>query len=118
MTNSVIASNAFKRDAKRLLKKYNTLKSSVDKLIVDLIQNPFLGAAYGNEIYKVRLADPSKGGGKSGGFRIMYYHLSRTEAGIEILLMFIYDKSEKSTIKKSEAIKRLKDILNENNTKD
>jgi len=31
--------------------------------------------------------------------------------------MFIYDKSEKSTIKKSEAIKRLKDILNEHEAK-
>jgi len=112
MTNSVLISNTFKRDAKPLLKKFKTLKSSIEKLI-----DPFSGDAYGNEIYKIRLSDPSKGGGKSGGFRVMYYHLTKTADGIEILLMFIYDKSEKSTIKKSEAIKRLKDILNEHEAK-
>ena len=113
MINHVFISNTFKRDAKPLLKKFKTLKTSIEILIDELIKDPFLGDAYGNEIYKVRLSDPSKGGGKSGGFRVMYYHLTKTEAGIEILLMFIYDKSEKSTIKKAEAIKRLKDILNE-----
>ncbi|HEY8782991.1 MAG TPA: addiction module toxin RelE [Mucilaginibacter sp.] len=117
MINTVLVSNTFNRDAKPLLKKYKTLKTSIETLIDDLIKDPFLGAAYGNEIFKVRLSDPSKGGGKSGGFRVMYYHLSKTDAGIEILLMFIYDKSEKSTIKKSEAVKRLKDILNEHEAK-
>jgi len=117
MTNSVSISNTFNRDAKPLLKKFKTLKTSIEKLIDNLIKDPFLGDAYGNDIYKVRLADPSKGGGKRGGFRIMYYHLNKTESGIEILLMFIYDKSDKSTIKKGDAIKRLKDILNEHQAK-
>jgi len=48
----------------------------------------------------------------------MYYHLNRTAEGIEILLMFIYDKSEKSTIKKDEAISKLKDMLREHGGKD
>jgi hypothetical protein len=117
MTNSVSASNTFKRDAKPLLKKYKTLRNSIEKLIDSLIADPFSGDAYGNGIYKIRLADPSKGGGKSGGFRVMYYHLKKTETGIEILLMFIYDKSEKATVKKDEVIKRLKDILKEHNNK-
>lgn len=72
-----------------------------------------MGNPYGEGIYKVRLADKSKGKGKSGGFRIMYYHLIKTQDGIAILMMSIYDKSEKSTVKKSEAIKRLKEILAE-----
>jgi len=69
MTNIVLVSHAFKREAKRLLKKYVTLKTSVDGLMEDLTKNPYLGDAYGNEIYKVRLANPSKGSGKRGGFR-------------------------------------------------
>ena len=118
MTNSVTTSSTFKRDAKPLLKKYKTLQNSLEKLIGNLIKDPFLGDAYGNDIYKVRLSDPSKGGGKSGGFRVMYYHLKKTKTGIEILLMFIYDKSDKSTIKKDEAVKKLRDILNEDKAKD
>ena len=89
MTNIVSVSPTFKRDVKPLAKKYNSLKNSIDLLINDLIKNPFLGIAYGNNIFKIRLSDESKGGGKSGGFRVMYYHLNKTENGIEILLMSI-----------------------------
>jgi mRNA-degrading endonuclease RelE of RelBE toxin-antitoxin system len=111
MTNIVTASHYFKRDVKPLAKKYSTLKTSVESLTEELIKNPYLGDAYGNDIYKVRLADESKGVGKSGGFRVMYYHLKKSENGIEILLMSIFDKSDKSTVKKSDAKKMLKEIL-------
>lgn len=113
MSNTVIASHDFKREAKSLVKKYVTLKASIDALIDTIIENPYHGESYGNDIYKVRLSDKSKGKGKSGGFRIMYYHLSKSESGIEVLLMTIFNKSEKSTVKKSEAVKILKDILTE-----
>jgi len=43
----------------------------------------------------------------------MYYHVTQTASGIDVFMMSIYDKSEKSTIKKSEATKRLKDMLSE-----
>ncbi len=111
--NNVYVSTAFKRDVKPLAKKYKTLRSSVDGLIDDLTENPYLGDAYGHDIFKVRLADESKGTGKRGGFRVMYYHLRQTETGIDILLLSIYDKSEKSTIKKADAIKLLGEILKE-----
>lgn len=113
MTENVFISDAFKREAKRLIKKYTTLQASIDKLIEELSRNPLLGDAYGDGIFKIRLADKSKGKGKSGGFRVMYYHILQTANGIEVILMSIYDKSEKSTIKKSEAITRLKEMLNE-----
>ncbi|MDP9080902.1 MAG: type II toxin-antitoxin system RelE/ParE family toxin [Bacteroidota bacterium] len=113
MTNVIKVSHAFKRDVKPLAKKHRSLKTSVDNLIAELTQNAFLGDHYGNDIYKVRLADKSKGTGKSGGFRVLYYHLKKTEDGIEVLLIAIYDKSERSTIKKNDAVKKLKEILAE-----
>jgi mRNA-degrading endonuclease RelE of RelBE toxin-antitoxin system len=113
MTNNIIVSLAFKREAKRLVKKYPTLRFSIDNFITELTKNALLGNAYGEGIYKVRLADKSKGKGKSGGFRVMYFHLSKTQDGYNIVLMSIYDKSEKATVKKDEAIKRLKEILAE-----
>ncbi|MBE9584344.1 addiction module toxin RelE [Mucilaginibacter sp. JRF] len=115
MNNSVFVSAAFKREVKPLAKKYKSLKESLDKLVKNLTDNPYLGDAYGHDIFKVRLADPSKGVGKRGGFRVMYYHLQKTEDGIQILMMSIYDKSERSTIKKADAIKILDDILKEHN---
>jgi hypothetical protein len=72
-----------------------------------------LGESYGQSIYKVRISDKSKGKGKSGGLRVLYYHLSITKEGIEMLLLNIFDKSETSTIKKVDAVKQLNDILKE-----
>jgi mRNA-degrading endonuclease YafQ of YafQ-DinJ toxin-antitoxin module len=43
MTNSVTASHTFKREVKPLAKKYHTLKKSVDTLIEELIEDPYLG---------------------------------------------------------------------------
>jgi mRNA-degrading endonuclease RelE of RelBE toxin-antitoxin system len=113
MTNTVVVSQAFIKDAKALLKKFHSLKTSIDNLISALIEDPYLGDAYGDKIYKVRLSDKSKGGGKSGGFRVMYYHLSKTDKGIEILLMTIFDKSDTATISKAQALKKLGKILDE-----
>lgn len=98
MSNAVNPTPEFKRDLKPLSKKYKTLKETILKLEQDLIENPYMGESYGQGIYKVRISDESKGKGKSGGFRVIYYHLNRTKEGIEMLLLNIFDKSETSTI--------------------
>ena len=113
MNNTVKPTPEFKRDLKPLLKKYRTLKQTIINLENDLIENPYFGESYGHGIYKVRISDESKGKGKSGGFRVLYYHLNKTNEGIEMLLLNIFDKSEISTIKKIDAIKQLKEILKE-----
>ncbi|MDB5115404.1 MAG: hypothetical protein JWQ79_896 [Mucilaginibacter sp.] len=109
MNNTVNPTPEFKRNIKPLAKKYKTLRATIEKLASDLINNPYLGESYGQGIYKVRVTDESKGKGKSGGFRVIYYHLTKTEDGINMLLLSIFDKSEKSTITKQEAIKILAD---------
>ena len=113
MNNTVNPTPEFKRDLKPLSKKYKTLKETIQQLEWDLIENPYLGESYGQGIYKVRLSDKSKGKGKSGGFRVLYYHLAISKEGIEMLLLNIFDKSEASTIKKIDAVKQLNDIVNE-----
>ena len=113
MSNTVNPTPEFKRDIKPLLKKYKTLKETVLKLEQDLLNDPYLGDSYGQGIYKIRISDESKGRGKSGGLRVIYYHLSKLKNGIEILLLNIFDKSERSTIRKAQAVKRLNEILYE-----
>ncbi|MEO6151423.1 MAG: hypothetical protein ABIN95_11205 [Mucilaginibacter sp.] len=115
MTNTVFVSKVFQREVKPLAKKYHTLKDSVNTLIEKLKHDPFIGTPYGSDIYKIRLADESKGSGKRGGLRVMYYHLNKTEQGIDILLMSIYNKADKATIKKQEALQILSNILKEHN---
>ena len=113
MINQVFVAKAFKREAKKLLKNYPTFKKSIEDLINKLTENPFIGVPYGAGIYKIRLSDESKGRGKSGSFRVLYFHINKTENGIDIILMSVYDKSEKATVLKADAIKKLKSILDE-----
>ncbi len=85
----------FDRQAKRLAKKYPSLKNDLFELIESLTSEPEQGKALGNNFYKVRLAISSKGRGKSGGARIITY-LKVTAT--TVYLSAIYDKSQKSSI--------------------
>ena len=113
--NSIFFSSEFKRKVKPLAKKYRTLKNNIDQLGAELVENPLLGESYGANIYKIRLADESKGKGKSGGFRIMYYLSVQKGDDIYIVLMTIFDKAELDTIKKKDAGELLKKVMSELN---
>jgi mRNA-degrading endonuclease RelE of RelBE toxin-antitoxin system len=107
MANNIRLTAFFLKKAKRLLKKYHTLHNSLAKLEKDLIKDPKLGDSYGSNIYKVRLADESKGKGKSGGFRVITYLIEENTESIDIYLITIFDKSEEASIDKDD----IKEIL-------
>jgi hypothetical protein len=94
----------FKREAKRLLRKYPPLNKDLSKLQIELLANPELGTPLGNRTFKIRLSIRSKGKGKSGGARVITYLETEIISTIEIekttivTLVSIYDKSEVSTI--------------------
>ena|SRR5665213_1160764 len=111
--NKILFSTEFRRKIKPLAKKYHTLRGNIDNLGVKLVKNPFLGESYGSNLYKIRVADESKGKGKSGGFRVMYYLAIKKEDSIDILLMTIYDKGELDTITKKDAELLLQKVLAE-----
>jgi len=85
----------FDKQAKRLSKKYASLKKELAQLMNDLEENPELGIAIGKGFYKIRLAIASKGRGKSGGARVVTY-VKVIES--TVYLIAIYDKSVQSTI--------------------
>jgi mRNA-degrading endonuclease RelE of RelBE toxin-antitoxin system len=66
----------FDKQAKRLAKKYPSLKKDLAGLIEKLSKEPKLGTAPGNNFYKLRLTISSKGKGKSGGARVIIYDKS------------------------------------------
>lgn len=100
----VFAVPRFKRDLKKLIKRYPSLRSELSDLINRLSVDPAQGTALGNGCYKIRLAIASKGKGKSGGARVITC-LKVTEKAVYLLTM--YDKSEKENISASE----LNDLL-------
>lgn len=91
----------FHRAAKKLLKKYRSLNAELQTLATALKENPRMGTLIAENIYKIRLAVKSKGGGKSGGMRIVtYVHaiIVESEEDIQVYLLTIYDKAEFDTV--------------------
>lgn len=99
MSYNIIATPNFKKELKRLLKKFQSLKVEYVALLDDLAQNPTLGTSLGNNIYKIRISIASKGKGKSGGARVITFVVKAEET---IYLMDIYDKSEKANVSDKE----------------
>ncbi|MBL7732056.1 MAG: addiction module toxin RelE [Chitinophagaceae bacterium] len=95
MGYKIIPTPHFKSQAKRLIKKFPSLKDELSGLVDLLSANPSSGTSIGNNIYKIRLSVKSKGKGKSGGMRIITFTINRNE---EVYLLTIYDKSEIASI--------------------
>jgi len=99
MSYSIQISDNFKKEAKKLIKKYASLKDELAILFKDLQENPTLNTPLGNDIYKIRLAITSKGKGKRGGARVMtFVKVSNTT----VLLFSIYSKGTKDAISDKE----------------
>ena len=106
MSYNIQLSENFKKEAKKLIKKYASLKTELNELFSELEENPTAGKSLGNGVYKIRLAIASKGKGKSGGARIMTFVMV-TET--KVLLFSIYDKGDRDSISDNEIDALLKD---------
>ena len=91
MSFNVIPSDKFKKEAKRLIRKFPSFKEELRELSITLSEHPETGKPLGKDTYKIRLAIKSKGKGKSGGARVITYLVTENE---EVYLLLIYDKSE------------------------
>ncbi|MBY0245822.1 MAG: hypothetical protein K2Q03_10235 [Sphingobacteriaceae bacterium] len=91
MSYNIELSDNFKKEAKRLSKRYLSLKTELAELFTELEENPTTGTPLGNDIYKIRLAIASKNKGKSGGARVLsFVKVTKTT----VLLFSIYSKGE------------------------
>lgn len=99
MNYSVKSIEVFEKQAKRLSKKYTSLKNELLELVKELKENPVQGTPIGKNCFKVRIAIASKNKGKSGGARVIT-HFMITEASV--YLISIYDKSEKENLSNAE----------------
>jgi hypothetical protein len=99
MNFNVETTPQFDKQAKRLAKKFPSLKAELAKIIEALSEEPKQGISLGNNFFKIRISIASKGKGKSGGARmITYLKISATT----VFLTAIFDKSEKSNISAKE----------------
>jgi mRNA-degrading endonuclease RelE of RelBE toxin-antitoxin system len=107
MSYSIIPIEKFKKEAKRLVRKYPSLKKELSELTSLLQADPTIGTSLGNNTYKIRIAIKSKGVGKSGGARIITYIVTENK---EIYLLTIYDKADLDTVDDTTLRKIIKNI--------
>ena len=99
MSYDIIATPRFKRDIKKLAKKYLSIKNEYGLLISELEKDPQQGISLGNNCYKIRISIASKGKGKSGGARVITHIVIKEKI---VFLLTIYDKAEKENINEKE----------------
>lgn len=109
MKYEVIPSEKFKKEAKRLVKKYPSLKEELKLLSCKLEANPETGTPLCGNIFKIRISIKSKGKGKSGGARVITYLLNEN---LEVYLLTLYDKSEFDIIDETTLKKIIASITN------
>lgn len=103
MAFKVKTTDVFERQAKRLIKKYSSLKIELLSLVQNLKADPTQGSPIGNNCYKIRISIASKKRGKSGGGRII---TNVVVVESSVYLLTVYDKSEKKDLEPGE-LKRL-----------
>lgn len=106
MSFKVTLSGNFLRSAKKLAKKYPSLKNDLAFLIEGMTENPEMGTPLGKNLYKIRISITSKKRGKSGGARVITCVIYKSE---QVLLVEIYDKAQYDTVDDTKIIKVLKD---------
>jgi hypothetical protein len=107
MSFNVRTIQPFDKQFKRYLKKYPSLKSELATLVSQLEHAPDIGTAIGHDCYKIRVAITSKGKGKSGGARVITCVVVKD---VEVYLLYMYDKSEQSSISDKELLQLLEYI--------
>ena len=110
METKIIYTEEFEKDVKKFLKKFPTLAEELLELEESLIENPLQGTSLGAGLYKVRVASESKSKGKSGGFRVINYLITKEKDAVKVYVIKIYDKSEEGNIGKKILIKLLKSL--------
>lgn len=117
MSYNVKTISIFEKQARRLSRKYPSLKNDLLQLVKSLKENPGQArptsasgrrTALGNQCYKIRLAIKSKTKGKSGGARVVTHIVVYNKI---VYLLSVYDKSEKADLSPGELKRLLSEII-------
>lgn len=98
MVYKFIFDDDFRKEFKRLAKKYPSLQEDFEKLTNDIETELKTADDLGNGFKKIRISIKSKGKGKSGGGRVITYETIINTYEQNILFALIYDKNEYSKI--------------------
>ncbi|SHO81121.1 hypothetical protein MNB_SV-15-603 [hydrothermal vent metagenome] len=114
MNYNIKVVDTFKKELKKLAKKYKNIKYDYKNLLELLsTSNPKDIATFlGNNCYKIRLKNSDNHKGKSAGYRVIYLIV---EADNNIVLLSIYSKSDFENISENEIDKKVIEAINNAN---
>lgn len=96
-TISVYFTSEFKRNIRRLAKKYRHVRQDIEPLIEQLLDGQTPGEQIQRvqyPVFKVRIQNSDIGKGKRSGYRLIYY----VKMPEEIILITLYVKAEQGDI--------------------
>ena len=99
MNYEIVAIPNFRKELKKLSKKYPSLKEDFSDLIQSLQETPIQGVSLGKNCFIIRMSIKSKGKGKSGGARVI--SLVKINKNT-VFLLSVFDKAEKENISNRE----------------
>jgi mRNA-degrading endonuclease RelE of RelBE toxin-antitoxin system len=108
-TVKISFSRRFTKEYKQLKKRYKSIDKDFLQLLETLKESPSIGVEIKPNIRKIRMAVSAKGKGKSGGARVITFNAYTSELDGFVMLLTIYDKSDRENITSSE----IEDIINE-----
>ena len=106
----VFYSDDFRKSAKKLAKHYKSLKNDLKTFTNSLENNPRQGTELFTDVYKIRIKNSDNNKGKSAGYRIITYLITKNE----ILLVNIYSKSDIANISDEDINMTIKKYKEEN----
>lgn len=106
----ILYSDDFRKSAKKIAKRYKSLKSDLKTFTNSLEDNPRQGTELFTNVYKIRIKNSDNNKGKSAGYRIITYLITQDE----ILLVNIYSKSDISNLSDEDMNMTLRQYKKEN----
>jgi mRNA-degrading endonuclease RelE of RelBE toxin-antitoxin system len=101
MSIKLVFADRFKRDIRRLSKRYRSIRIDLQTLINQLEAGELPGDQISDVdyiVFKVRVKNSNIQKGKSGGYRVIYY----LQTSDQVILITMYSKSDQSNIESSE----------------
>ena len=90
----------FDRSVRRLKRRYPKINADLLKAFSEIEDRPEAGSVIPNDflIRKLRVASSDMRHGKSGGYRLLYKLDSHSVDEVQIVMLFVYAKSDQSDV--------------------
>ncbi|RLA07965.1 MAG: hypothetical protein DRQ51_04315 [Gammaproteobacteria bacterium] len=110
MTCNIVAVDTFKKELKKLSKKYKNIRTDY-KILLEMLSALTVNDSsvhIGKNCYKIRLKNSDNNKGKSSGYRVIYL---KNDENNNIVLLSIYSKSDLENIPEQQIDEKIMEAI-------